>query len=80
MVTFIGRFWLDLLVGLFALIVILRLYRKTRYLKELLRREKEQSFGHYNKLVMNLSEAFSKGPTRTLQELGVDIESDFELK
>jgi hypothetical protein len=78
--TVIAAHWLSSLAGLCALVVIWRLYRRTRYLKELLRREKEQSFGHYNKIVMNLSEAYSKGPNPTLAELGRNIESEFELE
>lgn len=73
-------FWVAALLLLLAALNTYRLFRKIKFLKELLRREKEQSFAHYNRLVMNLSEAFSRGAKPTLEDLARDIDREFELK
>lgn len=62
------------------LLIILRLCRKTKFLKELLRREKEESFKRYNSIVTKLTEAFLRGPKPTLSDLVEDTEEPFNLK
>lgn len=57
-----------------------RLWRKTKFLKELLRREKEQSFARYNAIVMSLTKEFLRGPMPTLNDLVEDTEQPFNVK
>lgn len=67
-------------IGLLVTLNTLRLYRKTNYLKELIRRQNGEQFAIYNKLVKNLSESFSQGPKPTLKDLAADIDRKFEVK
>lgn len=68
-----GDFW-------FFLLIIWKLYRKTRYADELLRREKERSLSLQNETVKTLVETFSNAPAPTLRDLANNIDDDFTLK
>lgn len=67
-------------IGLPVTLLMLRHYRRTNYLKELIRRQNADSFAHYNRLVKLLAESFSKGPKLTLQDLVADTDNDSQLK
>lgn len=75
-----SHLFVDGLIASYCVLTIYRQYRKICCLKELLRREKESSFSHYNALVKSLTQAFSKGPTPTLRDLAEDTEGSFRLK
>lgn len=67
-------------IASYGAVTIYRQYRKIQCLKELLRREKEESFSRCNVLVKNLTDSFLKGPTLTLRDLAADTVGSFRLK
>ncbi len=72
-----------LLAGLGLCSLALRTWkasRKIKFLKELLRREREKSFARHNATVKILSEAFSRGQPASLEDLLSKVERDWSLK
>lgn len=61
-------------------IIILRLYRRHRYLTELLRRERKLNSRLIGETATKLIEAFSRGPSPRLRDLAQDIDNDFTLR
>lgn len=78
--TFLEEHLDALVTGLLAALIIARKSRQNRFLKELILREKESAFEHYNKIVKTLSTTFSRGPTPTLRDLAEDTDGDFRVK
>jgi len=66
--------------GWLAAAVILHLYRKTRYLKELLRRANEETLRAQNETWRKAFEIFTRAPPPRLQDLANDTEWDSPLK
>lgn len=56
------------------------LWRRTRYLEELLRRERRSESAKLDGLRTRMLEHFFKEPKPTLQALADDTETDFDLK
>lgn len=92
----LSAFWVGVccgasLTGLFAAIPIWRLFRRTRYLRAALRRQRQRhiktqndqqlrDWYHLRDTVVSLCETFSRAPAPTLNDLANDLERDFELK
>lgn len=69
--------WGVSLIACYFALRTLQLCRRTNCLKELLRREQEQSFARYNEIVRTLTGQFLQGPEPSLESLAKDIETDF---
>lgn len=69
-----------LLVGLWWIKLTCQLYRRTRYLEELLRREQRRNIERHNAMQRRLLEAFLRAPTPTLRQLVDDTETESEMK
>lgn len=66
--------------SLLSLIIILHLYRKNRYLRELCRRAQEQRLRERNETWRTAFEIFTRAPPPKLEDLANDTDSDFRLR
>ena len=72
--------WAVLLLACVSLTGIWRLWRKTRFLREALRRERQRSIERCNEIQRQLLTTFFDAGVPTLQSLADDTETDFTLK
>lgn len=82
--TTLGEFaadhWGDGLLACASLATIAHLWRRTRWLEELLRREQLQSIERCNAIQQRLLTCFFDAPSPTLQSLANDTETAYKLR
>ena len=66
--------------SLLLVMITYRLWRRTRYLTELLARAEQRSLDQQNAMQKRLLETFTRAPTPTLSDLAQRTEEDFTLK
>lgn len=72
--------YVALLIGLWWVKLTFGLFRRTRYLEELVRREQQRSITRQNELLKTLATAFASGEPTTLDDLLSHAERDWSLK